>query len=44
VALQSMTALKSMSLEKLMKLKGDVEATLTRKVSEGTPCTRAGAF
>jgi DNA-binding protein H-NS len=34
VALQSMTALKSMSIEKLMKLKSDVEATLARKVSE----------
>jgi DNA-binding protein H-NS len=34
VALQSMTALKSMTLEKLMKLKSDVEATLTQKVSE----------
>jgi DNA-binding protein H-NS len=34
VALQSMTALKSMTLEKLMKLKSDVEATLARKVSE----------
>jgi DNA-binding protein H-NS len=29
-----MTALKSMSIEKLMKLKSDVEATLTQKVSE----------
>jgi hypothetical protein len=34
VALQSMTALKSMSIEKLMKLKSDVEATLAQKVSE----------
>jgi DNA-binding protein H-NS len=34
VALQSMTALKSMTLEKLMKLKSDVEATLAEKVSE----------
>jgi DNA-binding protein H-NS len=34
VALQSMTALKSMTLEKLMKLKSDVEATLAQKVSE----------
>jgi DNA-binding protein H-NS len=29
-----MTALKSMSIEKLMKLKDDVEATLSQKVSE----------
>jgi DNA-binding protein H-NS len=34
VALQSMTALKSMSIEKLMNLKSDVEATLAQKVSE----------
>jgi DNA-binding protein H-NS len=34
MALQSMTALKSMTIEKLMKLKSDVEATLTQKVSE----------
>jgi DNA-binding protein H-NS len=34
MALQSMTALKSMSIEKLMKLKSDVEAMLTQKVSE----------
>jgi DNA-binding protein H-NS len=34
VALQSMTALKSMTIEKLMKLKSDVEATLAQKVSE----------
>jgi DNA-binding protein H-NS len=34
VALQSMTALKSMSIEKLVKLKSDVEETLTQKVSE----------
>jgi DNA-binding protein H-NS len=34
VALQSMTALKSMTIEKLMKLKNDVEATLTQKVTE----------
>jgi DNA-binding protein H-NS len=34
MALQSMTALKSMTIEKLMKLKDDVEATLTQKVSE----------
>jgi DNA-binding protein H-NS len=34
VALQSMTALKSMTIEKLVKLKSDVEATLAQKVSE----------
>src|SRR5271157_1357809 len=34
MALQSMTALKSMSIEKLMSLRSDVEATLTQKVSE----------
>jgi DNA-binding protein H-NS len=34
MALQSMTALKSMSIEKLMSLKSDVETTLTHKVSE----------
>ena len=34
MALQSMTALKSMSIEKLVKLKSDVEETLTQKVSE----------
>jgi DNA-binding protein H-NS len=34
VALQSMTALKSMTIEKLMKLKSDVEATLAQKVTE----------
>jgi DNA-binding protein H-NS len=34
VALQAMTALKSMSIEKLMSLKSDVEAMLTQKVSE----------
>ena len=34
VALQSMTALKSMTLEKLMNLKSDVEAMLAQKVSE----------
>jgi DNA-binding protein H-NS len=34
MALQSMTALKSMSIEKLMSLRSDVEATLTHKVSE----------
>jgi DNA-binding protein H-NS len=34
MALQSMTALKSMTIEKLMKLKSDVEATLAQKVSE----------
>jgi DNA-binding protein H-NS len=34
VALQSMTALKSMSIEKLVKLQSDVEATLAEKVSE----------
>jgi hypothetical protein len=32
MALQSMTALKSMSIEKLMNLKSDVEATLAQKV------------
>jgi DNA-binding protein H-NS len=35
VALQSMTALKSMSIEKLINLKSDVEAMLAQKVSEG---------
>ena len=34
MALQSMTALKSMSIEKLVKLKSDVEEALTQKVSE----------
>jgi DNA-binding protein H-NS len=34
VALQSMTALKSMSIEKLVKLQSDVEATLAQKVTE----------
>jgi DNA-binding protein H-NS len=34
MALQSVTALKSMTIEKLMKLKSDVEATLAQKVSE----------
>ena len=34
MALQSMTALKAMTIEKLVKLKSDVEATLTQKVSE----------
>jgi DNA-binding protein H-NS len=34
VALQSMTALKSMSVEKLVKLQSDVEAMLTQKVTE----------
>jgi DNA-binding protein H-NS len=34
VALQSMTALKSMSIEKLINLKSDVEAMLAQKVSE----------
>jgi hypothetical protein len=34
MALQSMTALKSISIEKLMKLKSDVEAMLAQKVSE----------
>jgi DNA-binding protein H-NS len=34
MALQSMTALKSMSIEKLVKLKSDVEETLTQKVTE----------
>jgi DNA-binding protein H-NS len=34
MALQSMTALKSMSIEKLMNLKSDVEAMLAQKVSE----------
>jgi DNA-binding protein H-NS len=34
VALQSMTALKSMTLEKLVKLQSEVEATLNQKVSE----------
>jgi DNA-binding protein H-NS len=34
VALQSMTALKSMSIEKLGKLKSDVEEMLAKKVSE----------
>src|ERR1700760_4592354 len=34
MALQSMTALKSMSIEKLINLKSDVEAMLDQKVSE----------
>ena len=34
MALQSMTALKSMSIEKLINLKSDVEAMLAQKVSE----------
>jgi DNA-binding protein H-NS len=34
MALQSMTALKSMSIEKLMNLKSDVEEMLAQKVSE----------
>ena len=34
MALQSMTALKSMSIEKLVKLQSGVEATLAQKVSE----------
>jgi DNA-binding protein H-NS len=34
MALQSMTALKSMTLEKLVKLQSDVEAMLAQKVSE----------
>jgi DNA-binding protein H-NS len=34
VALQSMTALKSMSIEKLVKLQSDVEETLAQKVTE----------
>ena len=34
MALQSMTALKSMSIEKLMNLKSDVEAMLAQKVSQ----------
>jgi DNA-binding protein H-NS len=34
VAPQSMTALKSMSIEKLVKLKSDVEEALTQKVTE----------
>jgi DNA-binding protein H-NS len=34
VALQPMTALKSMAIEKLVKLKSDVEATLAQKVAE----------
>jgi DNA-binding protein H-NS len=34
VALRSITALKSMSIEELMSLKTDVEAMLARKVSE----------
>jgi DNA-binding protein H-NS len=34
VAQQSMTALKSMTIEKLIKLKSDVEAMLDQKVSE----------
>ena len=34
MALQSMTAIKSMSIEKLVKLKSDVEAMLAQKVSE----------
>jgi hypothetical protein len=38
-----MTALKSMSIEKLVKLKSDVEEALTQKVS-GTPYTPTGAY
>ena len=34
MALRSMTALKSMSIEKLVKLKSDVEETLAQKVTE----------
>jgi DNA-binding protein H-NS len=34
MALQSMTALKSMSIEKLINLKSAVEATLAQKVTE----------
>jgi DNA-binding protein H-NS len=34
MALQSMTALKSMTVEKLVKLKSDVETMLAQKVSE----------
>jgi DNA-binding protein H-NS len=34
MALLSMTALKSMSIEKLINLKSDVEATLAQKVTE----------
>jgi DNA-binding protein H-NS len=34
MALQSVTALKSMSIEKLMNLKSDVEEMLAQKVSE----------
>ena len=34
MALQSMTALKSMTIEKLFKLKDDVEAALAQKVTE----------
>ena len=34
MAQQSMTALKSMTIEKLIKLKSDVEAMLDQKVSE----------
>jgi DNA-binding protein H-NS len=34
VALQSVSAIKSMSIEKLVKLKGDVEAMLAQKVTE----------
>jgi DNA-binding protein H-NS len=34
MALRSMTALKSMSIEMLMKLKSDVEETLAQKISE----------
>jgi DNA-binding protein H-NS len=34
MALQSITALKSMSVEKLIKLKSDVEAALNQKVTE----------
>jgi DNA-binding protein H-NS len=34
VALQSMTAIKSMSIEKLVQLKSDVEEMLSQKVSE----------
>jgi hypothetical protein len=34
MAQQSMTSLKSMSIEKLVKLQSDVEAMLSQKVSE----------
>ena len=34
MALRSMTALKSMSIEKLVKLKSDIEETLAQKVTE----------